>query len=139
MKVLKIVAAIAGVELMAPTKDGIDASLNLTKLSILKDGSYSADQKGVIKITGPGLSLPDKGVLEGRGNVSLDIQASGTKELSDLRGLTIPVRLSGPFDALTYRIDFAAAANEAAEAVKQQVQEKVKKQLQDRLKGLLKR
>ena len=60
----------------------------------------------------------------------------GANELSDLRGLTIPVRLSGPFDALKYRIDFGAAASEA---VKQQVQDKVKDQVQDRLKGLFKR
>ncbi|MBM3345341.1 MAG: hypothetical protein FJY55_02395 [Betaproteobacteria bacterium] len=60
----------------------------------------------------------------------------GAKDLADLRGLTIPVRLSGPFDALKYRIDFAAAATGA---VKQQVQEKVKEQVQDRLKGLFKR
>jgi AsmA protein len=60
----------------------------------------------------------------------------GAKELSDLRGVTIPVRLSGPFEALKYRIDFGSAVSEA---VKQQVQEKVKEQIQDRLKGLLRR
>jgi AsmA protein len=60
----------------------------------------------------------------------------GGKDASELRGLNIPVRLVGPFDALKYRIDFGAVATEA---VKQQVQEKVKEQLQDRLKGLLKR
>ena len=126
MKVLKIVAAIAGAELTAGTKDGIEASLNLTKLSILKDGADSADQNGVIKITRPGLSMADKGAL-----------AAGRSEAkAGARGLTIPVRLRGPFDALKYRIDFAAVATEA---VKQQVQEKVQVQLQGRLKGLLKR
>jgi AsmA protein len=60
----------------------------------------------------------------------------GGKNADDLRGLTIPVRLAGPFDALKYRVDFGAVATEA---VKQQVQERVKDQLQDRLKGLLKR
>lgn len=60
----------------------------------------------------------------------------GGKDAADLRGMTMPVRLVGPFDALKYRIDFGSIATEA---VKQQVQEKVKDQLQDRLKGLLKR
>ena len=60
----------------------------------------------------------------------------GVKDAADLRGLTIPVRLVGSFDALKYRVDFGSVATEA---VKQQVQEKVKDQLQDRLKGLLKR
>ena len=64
----------------------------------------------------------------------------GAKELTDLRGLTIPVRLSGPFDALKYRIDFAAAATGAVkQQVQEKVQEKVKEQVQDRLKGLFKR
>lgn len=64
----------------------------------------------------------------------------GAKELTDLRGVTIPVRLSGPFEALKYRIDFAAAATGAVkQQVQEKVQEKVKEQVQDRLKGLFKR
>ncbi len=64
----------------------------------------------------------------------------GAKDLGDLRGLTIPVRVSGPFDALKYRIDLGAAATEAVkQQVQEKVQEKVKEQVQDRLKGLLRR
>ena len=60
----------------------------------------------------------------------------GGKDLEAVSGLTIPVRLSGPFDALKYNIEFGSVATAA---VKQQVQEKVKEQVQDRLKGLLRR
>ena len=60
----------------------------------------------------------------------------GGKDFEAVSGLTIPVRLSGPFDALKYNIEFGAVATAA---VKQQVQEKVKEQVQDRLKGLLRR
>lgn len=64
----------------------------------------------------------------------------GAKELTELRGLTIPVRISGPFDALKFRIDLGAAATEAVkQQVQEKVQEKVKDQVQDRLKGLLRR
>ena len=61
----------------------------------------------------------------------------------------VPVRLSGPFDALSYQVDFAAIATDLAkakveEATKQlqekaqaKVQEKVQSQVQDKLKGLL--
>ena len=64
----------------------------------------------------------------------------GARELNELRGLTVPVRISGPFDALKYRIDIGAAATEAVkQQVQEKVQEKVKEQVQDRLKGLLRR
>lgn len=38
----------------------------------------------------------------------------GGKELAELKGLTVPVHLSGPYDALKYRVDFGAMAGEAA-------------------------
>ncbi|MBL8492634.1 MAG: AsmA family protein [Rhodocyclaceae bacterium] len=71
------------------------------------------------------------------------------KDLANLKGVTVPVRLSGPFDALSYQVDFAAIATDLAkakveEATKQlqekaqaKVQEKVQSQVQDKLKGLL--
>lgn len=59
----------------------------------------------------------------------------GGKELAELKGLTVPVRLSGPYDALKYRIDFGSMATEA---VKQKAEEKVKEQLKDKLGDKLK-
>ncbi|HXC37575.1 MAG TPA: AsmA family protein [Burkholderiales bacterium] len=59
----------------------------------------------------------------------------GGKELAELKGLTVPVRLSGPYDALKYRIDFGAMATEA---VKQKAEEKIKEQLKDKLGDKLK-
>lgn len=64
----------------------------------------------------------------------------GGKELDSMKGLTVPVRLSGPFDALKYKIDFGAMLSEQVkQQVQQKVQEKVKEQLGDKLKGLFKR
>ena len=51
--------------------------------------------------------------------------------LDHLAGLTIPVRLTGPFDAPKYEIDYAAIASQAAKA---KAQEKVQKKLQDLLR-----
>ncbi|MDD2722089.1 MAG: AsmA family protein [Gallionella sp.] len=55
-------------------------------------------------------------------------------------GLTVPVRVSGPFSALKYTLDFGAMVGEAAkqkvEAKKEEVKAKVKDQLQNSLKGL---
>lgn len=60
----------------------------------------------------------------------------GGKELADLRGVTVPVKIFGSLDAPRYRVDLGAVATQA---VKRKAEEKLKEQLQDRLKGLLRR
>lgn len=68
------------------------------------------------------------------------LQGQGGPELQALKGLTIPVRLSGPFTAIGWRIDFAGLAKEAAKAKieekKTEIKEKAREKLQDKLKGL---
>jgi AsmA protein len=56
----------------------------------------------------------------------------GGKDLGELKGLTVPVRLSGAFDALKYRVDFGAMVGEVA---KEKVKEAVTKALSDKLGG----
>jgi len=82
----------------------------------------------------------------------------GGQDLASLKGLTVPVRLSGPYDALKYRIDFGAMVGEVAkekakEAVRDAISEKLgiggakadgqkadpASQARDALKGLFKR
>jgi AsmA protein len=64
----------------------------------------------------------------------------GGKDLDSMKGLTVPVHLSGSFDALKYKIDFGAMlTDQVKQQVQQKVQEKVKDQLGDKLKGLFKR
>ena len=64
----------------------------------------------------------------------------GGKELVDMKGLTVPVKLSGPFTAPQYKIDFSGIAASAAKAVvetkKEEIKAKVQEQVQDKLKGL---
>ncbi|MEO7725979.1 MAG: AsmA family protein [Burkholderiales bacterium] len=64
----------------------------------------------------------------------------GGKELVDLKGVTVPVRLTGPFNAPQYKIDFASIATNAAQALvetkKEEIKAKVEDQIKDRLKGL---
>ncbi|HVS27393.1 MAG TPA: AsmA family protein [Burkholderiales bacterium] len=62
-------------------------------------------------------------------------KGQGGADISSLKGVTIPVRVSGPFKAPQYSLDFGAAATEV---VKQKAEEAVKSKLQDKLKGLLK-
>lgn len=55
-------------------------------------------------------------------------------------GITVPVRISGPFSDLKYTLDFGAMVGEAAkqkvEAKKEELKTRVKDQLQNSLKGL---
>lgn len=61
----------------------------------------------------------------------------GGKDADSLAGLTVPVRIRGPFESLSYRVETGSMVSDS---VKQQVQEKVKgqvkEQVQERLKGL---
>jgi AsmA protein len=65
------------------------------------------------------------------------LEGQGGKEVSQLKGVTVPVRISGPFDALNYSLDAKALATEAAkvrlEDKKQEVKQKVREEL---LKGI---
>ncbi|WP_040041830.1 AsmA family protein [Noviherbaspirillum autotrophicum] len=86
-----------------------------------------------------------------RATVVQSLQGQGGPELQALKGVTVPVRLSGPFTAIGWRIDFAGMASELArqridekkEEVKSKAQKaleeekaKVQDQLKDQLKGL---
>jgi AsmA protein len=55
-------------------------------------------------------------------------------------GLTVPVRVSGPFADLKYTLDFGSMVGEAAkqkvEAKKEEIKSRVQEQLKDSLKGL---
>lgn len=59
----------------------------------------------------------------------------GGRELEHLKGMTVPVRVSGPFDQLAYKIEFGSLVAEAAKA---KVEEKVKAQVQEKSKDVLK-
>jgi AsmA protein len=60
----------------------------------------------------------------------------GGKELAELRGVTVPVKITGPLDAPRFRADLGAAVGDA---VKQRAEDKLKERAQDRLKNLLRR
>jgi len=62
----------------------------------------------------------------------------GGKELSDLSGVTVPVRLTGSFAAPQYKVDFAGIAAGAAKAVVEKKTEEIKAKAQDQLKDRLK-
>lgn len=86
-----------------------------------------------------------------RATVVESLQGQGGPELQALKGVTVPVRLSGPFTSIAWHIDFADMASEVAKqqlgGKKEELQSKAQKaleeqkakaqgQLQEQLKGL---
>ncbi|MBK7898305.1 MAG: AsmA family protein [Azonexus sp.] len=60
------------------------------------------------------------------------------KDLDHLKGLTVPVRLHGPFDKLAYKLEFGDLIGAAAKAKVEAAKEEVKSKATDKLKGGLK-
>ncbi len=69
------------------------------------------------------------------------LAGQGGPELQALKGLTIPVKLSGPYTAIGWKIDYAGmvsgVAKQKIDEQKEQLKTKVQDQLKERLKGLL--
>jgi AsmA protein len=63
----------------------------------------------------------------------------GGKDLAETGGLTLPVRASGPFTALKYKLEFGSAFSDSArqqvEAKKEELKGKLKDQIKSRLRG----
>jgi len=71
-----------------------------------------------------------------KASVVASSSGQGGKDLAELRGVTVPVKVSGPLDAPRFRADLRATVGDA---VKQRAEEKLKERAQDRLKSLLRR
>ncbi len=85
-----------------------------------------------------------------RATVVPTLQGQAGPELEQLKGLTIPVRLSGPYSAIGWKIDFGSVAGQRKTELQQETQQKLdakkdqaKERLQDKagdkLKNLLRR
>lgn len=59
----------------------------------------------------------------------------GGKDLGDLKGLTIPVRASGPFTALKYKLEFGSALSDSAKQQLEEKKESLKSKVEDKLKS----
>lgn len=60
------------------------------------------------------------------------IKGQGGQDIGDLRGVTVPVRVSGPLTAPSYKLDFSTMATEV---VKQKAEEALRGQLEKQLGG----
>lgn len=68
-----------------------------------------------------------------RATVVSTLKGQGGRELDALRGVTVPVRISGPFKAPQYALDFNAMVGEAA---KQEIKNRAEDKLREGLKDL---
>lgn len=67
-----------------------------------------------------------------RATVVATAKGQGGADLDHLAGLTVPVKLTGPFDAPKYEIDYRSLASDAVKA-------KAKQKVQEKLRDLLRR
>jgi AsmA protein len=75
-----------------------------------------------------------------KASVVANAAGQGGAGLDQLKGLTVPVRVTGPFESLSYKIEFGSLVADAAkvkvEEKKQEVKAKVEEKAKDKLKGL---
>lgn len=91
--------------------------------------------------------------VEGEGNIDIGedrldylvkttivstLQGQGGPELQALKGLTVPVRLSGPFTSIGYQVDFTSIAENLVRKQLDSRQDEIKGRVEDQLKGKLK-
>ncbi len=107
----------------------------------------------LLRLGGSGLVDIGKGQLDYTARVSVvgSLKGQDGREMTELRGVTVPVRLHGSFDNLAYSVDWSAMAQDALKSrVAEQIEKKLapqvdeqKQKLEERarnaLKGLLQR
>ncbi len=71
-----------------------------------------------------------------KASVVASSSGQGGKDLAELRGITVPVKVTGALDAPRFRADLGATVGNA---VKQRAEDKLKERAQDRLRDLLRR
>ncbi len=102
----------------------------------IKDGVASSDD---LDLKSPLAHIGGAGRIDlAAGTMDYTARVSPTAALADLRGIAVPVRLAGPFDELTYRIDWGGVARSAVQSTLiDQSKKKLEERAVDALKGLL--
>jgi AsmA protein len=115
----------------------------LTASFVIKNGTaHNGDllaKSPFLRLTGEGdVNLPDSSLSYlAKASVVSSSAGQGGKEMADLNGLTIPVRASGPFTALKYKLEFGSILSDSARQKIQQQKEVIKEKLEDKLKAKL--
>ena len=115
----------------------------LTATARIQDGVATSDD---LDLKSPFLRVGGAGRFDiGRGRVDYTARATvvavpagqDSAGLAAMKGVTVPVRLSGPFDAIDWKIQWSDVASAALKAkVQDKAKEKLNQKLGDKLKGL---
>jgi AsmA protein len=129
----------------ARTGDKTDFSELTASLKIANGIAHNED----LAMKSPFLRLAGAGDIDiGGGQMNYVAKASvvassagqGGQGLDQLKGLTVPVRVSGPFESLSYKLELGSLVSDVAKAKveekKQEVKAKVEEKVKDKLKGL---
>ncbi|MBI5900636.1 MAG: AsmA family protein [Rhodocyclales bacterium] len=73
-----------------------------------------------------------------RASVVANSTGQGGQGLEHLKGLTVPLRVSGPFEALAYKLELGSLVSEAAKAKVEEKSAEIKAKAQDQVKDKLK-
>ena len=73
-----------------------------------------------------------------KASVVANSSGQGGKDLEHLKGITVPVRVSGPFESLSYKLELANLVADAAKAKVEQKKEEVKTRVEEKAKDKLK-
>ena len=117
----------------------------LTASFVIKNGVAHNDDLSAkapaLRIGGAGDINIGANAIDYLAKVSFVASSSGQggKDLADLSGKTLPVKISGPLDAPHFDPDLSALFRDVAKQQIQKQEDKVKEQLKDRLKNLLRR
>lgn len=120
----------------------------LTASFTVKNGVARSDdldlKSPLVRVGGAGQVDLAAGTLDYtvRASVVGTLKGQDGREINELRGVTVPVKLSGPFEKLSYTIDWGSVAKDAlkskaTEQLKEKLQPKVQEKARDVLKGLL--
>ena len=127
----------------AKVGDKTDFSELTASLKIANGVAHNED----LAMKSPFLRLSGAGDIDiGAGQMNYVAKASvvgtsagqGGKDLEQLKGLTVPVRVTGPFENLSYRIEFGSLVADAAKAKVDEKKEELKAKLEDKAKDKLK-
>jgi AsmA protein len=92
-----------------------------------------------LRLAGEGdINIPDSSLnYLAKASVVASSGGQGGKDIADLSGLTLPVRASGPFTALKYKIEFGSALSESAKQKLEEQKASIKTKMEDKLKSKL--
>ncbi|HXF15463.1 MAG TPA: AsmA family protein [Burkholderiales bacterium] len=115
----------------------------LTASFIIKNGvAHNSDllaKSPFLRLTGEGdINIPDSSLnYLVKASVVASSAGQGGQELAELQGLTVPVRASGPFTALKYKVEVGSVLGDSAKQKLNEKKEQMKKNLEDQLKSKL--